>query len=169
MPVLVQRRLMGVDVLMPLQQMQTHAQCHQKCGQPKIGAHSLTQRNQRNERASKRRDCEVRSGTCSAKVSQAENEEHQTQAVSDAPKHHSGRDVSSEEATRPNAKASAMSGDFCPTVVAFTLTLKNLEAITGAITAERLRRNLLYEPSCTTECDAAASSGLRDTVKTSGA
>ena len=32
MPVLVKRWLMGVDVLTPLQQMQTHAQCHQKCG-----------------------------------------------------------------------------------------------------------------------------------------
>ena len=35
MPVLVKRWLMGVGVLMPLQQMQAHAQCRQKCGQPK--------------------------------------------------------------------------------------------------------------------------------------
>ena len=35
MSVLVKRWLMGMDVLMPLQQMQTHAQCRQKCGQPK--------------------------------------------------------------------------------------------------------------------------------------
>ena len=122
---------MGVDVLMPLQQMQTHAQCHQKCGQPKIGANSLAQRNQRNERASKRRDCEVRSGTCSAEVSQAENEEHQTQAVSDEPKRRSGRDVSSEEATRPNAKASAMSGDFCLMMVPFMVTVKKFGGYQG--------------------------------------
>ena len=32
MPVLAKRWLMGVDVLMSLQQMQTHAQCHLKCG-----------------------------------------------------------------------------------------------------------------------------------------
>ena len=35
MSVLVKRWLMGMDVLMPLQQMQAHAQCRQKCGQPK--------------------------------------------------------------------------------------------------------------------------------------
>ena len=131
MSVLVKRWLMGVDVLMPLQQMQTHAQCHQKCRQPKIGANRLTQRDQRNERASKRRDCEERSRTCCGNVPQAENEEHQTQAVSHAPTHHSGRDVSSEEATRPNTKASAMSGDFCLMVVAFTLTLTKFGGYQG--------------------------------------
>ena len=30
MPVLVKRRIMGVRVLMPLQQMQAHAQCHHR-------------------------------------------------------------------------------------------------------------------------------------------
>ena len=64
-------------------------------------------------------------------MSQAENEEHQTQAVSDEPKRRSGRDVSSEEATRPNAKASAMSGDFCLMTVPFMVTVKKFGGYQG--------------------------------------
>lgn len=80
--VLVFQRCVKVLMLMPLGQVQPHAERHQRAGDRQLHRHRLTENHDRQQRAEKWRDAEVGRSACGTEVTQADDEQHKAHAIS---------------------------------------------------------------------------------------
>jgi hypothetical protein len=75
------KRLMRVHVRVLLPNVQVYADCHQRSGHPGHAAHRLPVNEDRERGADEGGGRKVSAGSCSAKVPQCYDEEHQTYAI----------------------------------------------------------------------------------------
>ena len=88
--VFVLERLMHVHVLVPLADVEPHADAHQRAPDGELNGERLSQRNDGRDRAEERSRREIRAGPCGAERAERAHEEHQTHSVAEEANHRRG-------------------------------------------------------------------------------